>query len=203
MKCSPRTDSERFSSSREQPSVNTGQNKVLIYPRVWRSRISWITSFQAYVQCLHIQEWLTVKWKVIQLLHNISLGVICKQEYKSREGFSSVGLCFSRDSLYNNCNINQSKVREAMTLCFYFLAMSRVALKGSQWRSQLVQYSEVRDYLCITLQHPQISPHIGWYIQRKWLVQSLFSVFFCNSNLISSLTTHNPTRGLYYEAGFS
>lgn len=63
VKCSPRTDSESFSSSREQACVNTGQDKVLIYPRVWRTRISWITRFQAYLKCLLFQEGLTVKRK--------------------------------------------------------------------------------------------------------------------------------------------
>lgn len=74
VKCSPRTDSESFSSSREQACVNTGWDKVLIYPRVWRTRIS--------LKCLLFQEWLTVKRKRSRLLHKISLGVKCKREWR-------------------------------------------------------------------------------------------------------------------------
>lgn len=132
MKCSPRTDSEIFSSSKEQACVNTGQDKVLIYPRGWRTRIS--------LKWLLFQEWLTVRRKRSQLRHNISRGVICEGVTAPGAGIiNSKCVCFSWGFLYDNCNINQHQSMWSNDSLFLFSNSEESGFeKGSQrkWRSR-------------------------------------------------------------------
>lgn len=198
MKCSPRTDSESFSSSKEQACVNTGQDKVLIYPRGWRTRIS--------LKWLLFQEWLTVKRKGSRLRHKISRGVICEGVTAPSAGIiNSKGVCFSWDFLYDNCNINQHQSMWSNDSVFMFQLSERVALKKApkgNGEAELVQFTVESESLCchhsITIQHS--STNLSTRLLKRLnefsrLMPSVFFFFFfCIPQFLARRYNYQPAR---------